>query len=190
MNKSFYPFTIFSAWVRVVRLKLLPPAPSKIPASYRLIANYRRLLPKYAATITAADLSKHLHILASDEYEGRDTGEKGQKMAAAYISKEFKEDGLTGPVKTAANPYYQTFDLEKSAWGDGYIVVGSKKFTMMQDFFVVGSSPYQTEEAAEVVFAGYGIDDPKYSDYTNLDVKDKMVVVLAGEPKAATAIIW
>jgi hypothetical protein len=138
---------------------------------------------QYATTITATDLSKHLHILASDEYEGRDTGQKGQKMAAAYISKEFSQYGLTGPVKEGENPYYQSFELEKSSWGDGYIVAGGKKFIMMEDFFVVGSSPYQSESTAEVIFAGYGIDDAKYSDYTNLDVKDKMVVVLAGEPK-------
>jgi len=146
----------------------------------------REAAPKYGATITAADLSKHLTILASDEYEGRDTGEKGQKMAAAYISKEFSEDGLTGPVQNSAtSPYYQTFDLEKTTWGEGYMTVGSQRFAMMKDFFVLGSSPYQEETAAQVVFAGYGIDDAKYSDYTNLDVKGKMVVVLSGEPKGS-----
>ena len=39
---------------------------------------------KYAKTITAEDLKAHLSILASDEYEGRETGQKGQKMAAEY----------------------------------------------------------------------------------------------------------
>ncbi|PRY14784.1 PA domain-containing protein [Pontibacter ummariensis] len=140
--------------------------------------------PKYASTITADDLSKHLHIIASDEYMGRNTGEKGQKMAAEYISREFREDGLTGPVQNSTtSPYYQTFDLEKSVWGEGYLRVGNEKYLMMQDFFVLGNSPFQTEQAVDVVFAGYGIDDPKYSDYNNLDVKDKVVVVLAGEPK-------
>ncbi|HEY4652490.1 MAG TPA: M28 family peptidase, partial [Pontibacter sp.] len=145
----------------------------------------RAVASTYGNTITAADLSKHLHIIASDEYEGRDTGSKGQKMAAEYIAREFREDGLMGPVRNSVNPYYQSFDLEKSQWGDGHIAVGNKKFTMLQDFFVLGSSPYQTEQAADVVFAGYGIDDEKYSDYANLDVTGKMVVVLAGEPKGS-----
>jgi hypothetical protein len=140
---------------------------------------------KYAETVTAADLSRHLHILASDEYEGRDTGAKGQKMAAEYIAKEFREDGLTGPVQGSSNPYYQPVELEKSKWGEGHITVGQQKFTMMQDFFVLGASPYQTEQTPEIVFAGYGIDNGSYSDYANLDVKGKMVVVLGGEPKAA-----
>src|SRR5690606_28608745 len=34
----------------------------------------------------------------------------------------------------------------------------------------------------DLVFAGYGIDAPNYSDYQNLDVKGKTAVVLAGEP--------
>ncbi|MCC9135889.1 M28 family peptidase [Pontibacter silvestris] len=141
--------------------------------------------PKYASTVTAADLSKHLHVIASDEYEGRNTGEKGQKMAAEYISREFSEDGLAGPVKDGSNPYYQSFDLEQSQWGTGYINVGNEKFLMMQDFFVLGGTAYQDEKAANVVFAGYGIDSDQYSDYNGLDVTGKMVVVLAGEPKGS-----
>ncbi|GAB3826285.1 hypothetical protein GCM10028895_36980 [Pontibacter rugosus] len=148
------------------------------------VAKLSEAAPKYAQTITAADLSKHLTIIASDEYEGRNTGEKGQKMAAEYIAREFREDGLTGPVQSnTTNPYYQTFDLEKSQWGDGHITVGKEKYLMMQDFFVLGSSPFQTEQAVDVVFAGYGIDDAKYSDFNNLDVTGKVLVVLAGEPK-------
>jgi hypothetical protein len=45
---------------------------------------------KYANTITEKDLEKHLTYLASDEMEGRDTGEKGQKMAAAYLENFYK----------------------------------------------------------------------------------------------------
>ncbi|GEO06210.1 hypothetical protein AAE02nite_38740 [Adhaeribacter aerolatus] len=186
MNKSYYPFILLMALGAGCAPKNISQSggnTSQLPAN---AGNISESAAKYAATITAADLSKHLHIIASDEYEGRDTGQKGQKMAAAYISKEFKEDGLQGPVKNSStSPYYQTFDLEKSAWGEGYLTVGTRKFTMQQDFFVIGSSPYQTEETTEVVFAGYGIDAPKYSDYTNLNVKDKMVVVLAGEPRGS-----
>ncbi|MGV3638981.1 MAG: peptidase M28, partial [Adhaeribacter sp.] len=183
MKKSSYPFIGLLALGLGCSPKNIPGAsPAAAPVSTETLL---AAAPAYAATITAADLSRHLHILASDEYEGRDTGAKGQKMAAAYISKEFREDGLSGPVpNSATSPYYQTFNLEKTAWGEGHILVGTKKFRMLQDFYVVGGgSPYQTEEQAEVVFAGYGIADPRYSDYANLNVNGKMVVVLAGEPK-------
>ena len=55
---------------------------------------------KYANTITPEDLKKHLVIIASDSLEGRDTGSPGQKKAAEYVTKYFKEYGLT-PIATA-----------------------------------------------------------------------------------------
>lgn len=117
------------------------------------VAKLSEAAPKYAETIKAADLSKHLHIIASDEYEGRNTGEKGQKMAAEYIAREFREDGLMGPVQSnSANPYYQTFDLQKSSWGEGHITIGKEKYLMMQDFFPYGSSAFSTEQALEAVY--------------------------------------
>ncbi|MCM2301360.1 MAG: M28 family metallopeptidase [Flavobacteriaceae bacterium] len=44
----------------------------------------------YASSITTTDLEKHLYILASDEFEGRKTGEAGQKKAAKYLVDYYK----------------------------------------------------------------------------------------------------
>ena len=40
---------------------------------------------KFAKTITADELKEHLYIYASDEFEGRNTGAKGQKKAVEYL---------------------------------------------------------------------------------------------------------
>ncbi len=63
----------------------------------------------YAQTITEKDLSMHLHILASDDFEGREMGEKGQKLAATYMSKYFQRWELkpVGDEKT----YFQKFKM-------------------------------------------------------------------------------
>src|SRR4051812_33658313 len=53
---------------------------------------------KYAKLITAEDARKHLSILASDEFEGRETGKPGAEKAANYIAAEFKKLGLQAPV--------------------------------------------------------------------------------------------
>ncbi|MBL7876828.1 MAG: arginyl aminopeptidase, partial [Cyclobacteriaceae bacterium] len=58
---------------------------------------------KYAATITEADLKENLSILASDAMEGRETGKRGQKMAAAFIASYFDDLDLGAPV---AGSYY------------------------------------------------------------------------------------
>ena len=44
----------------------------------------------YSKVITPERGKVHLSILASDEFEGRETGKKGAWMAADYIKKQFK----------------------------------------------------------------------------------------------------
>ncbi len=59
----------------------------------------------YVPTITAAELSKHLHIIASDEMQGRNTGEPGQKLAGEYLIAQYKKDGIPHPP--TAKDYFQ-----------------------------------------------------------------------------------
>jgi len=63
---------------------------------------------KFSRTIIVEDLERHLNILASDSLEGRETGKKGQKMAADYIAKHFKSIGIP-PYKKET--YYQKFKV-------------------------------------------------------------------------------
>ena len=44
---------------------------------------------RFSKTIKTQDLEKHLKVLASDSLEGRETGKRGQKMAAEYIRAHF-----------------------------------------------------------------------------------------------------
>ena len=141
---------------------------------------------QYADTyITQAHLRRDLEVLASDEYEGRETGTKGQKMAAAYITQQFKTDSLAGPVAAnAANPYLQTFELERSAWQPGgTLTVGGHAYKWLEDFYAFGRSPFQQPTLVQPVFVGYGIEQGEYSDYKGIDVKGKDLLVLLGEPR-------
>lgn len=140
---------------------------------------------KYAETITPADLKKHLLIIASDSLEGRDTGSPGQKKAADYVSKHFKEYGLT-PAATdsaGAQTYYQHYDLYRKTWGDVYVKADGRQFKFNQDFYLNGLLSTAGEVSLPTVFAGYGIDANLYNDYKDLDVTDKAVVILEGEPQ-------
>src|SRR3954466_12559924 len=52
-------------------------------------------VPKAAVdAITADDLLKHIKVLASDEFEGRAPGSKGEELSVKYISEQFKALGL------------------------------------------------------------------------------------------------
>ncbi|MGB0891975.1 MAG: M28 family peptidase, partial [Flavobacteriaceae bacterium] len=65
---------------------------------------------KYAETITEKDLAKHLFIYASDEFEGRNTGEPGQKKAVEYLKKFYQSQGIKSPL--GGNDYFQDVPSE------------------------------------------------------------------------------
>ena len=64
-----------------------------LPTSAQTLNHTESGVP-WSKTITPEDLSTHLHILAADSMEGRETGKRGQRMAAAYIADHFKTVGL------------------------------------------------------------------------------------------------
>lgn len=64
---------------------------------------------KYAQSINVEDLKQHILVLASDSLEGRETGKKGQKMAAEYIASHFKDIGIP-PYKK--DTYFQKFKVK------------------------------------------------------------------------------
>lgn len=85
----------------------------------------------YDKYIDNTDLFNHLSYLASDKLEGRNTGEPGQKLAAEYLSNQFKTTGVT-PVP-GFDSFYQSFHLYKKQ-KEGTIRVGSKKLNYPVDF--------------------------------------------------------
>ncbi|MDP5043955.1 MAG: M28 family metallopeptidase [Leeuwenhoekiella sp.] len=59
----------------------------------------------FANSITADELKEMLYVYASDEFEGRNTGEPGQKKAVAYL-KEYYENQDIAPALDST--YFQT----------------------------------------------------------------------------------
>jgi Zn-dependent M28 family amino/carboxypeptidase len=53
---------------------------------------------EFANTITPNELKEHLYIFASDGFEGRETGEPGQKKAAEYLKAEYKKLNIPSPL--------------------------------------------------------------------------------------------
>ncbi|HEY8400611.1 MAG TPA: M28 family peptidase, partial [Cytophagaceae bacterium] len=138
---------------------------------------------KYASTITAEELSEHLHIIAADSMEGREAGEPGQKKAADYLVKQFKEAGLTPVVKGENGlQYFQEFELEKKQWEEVYIDINGSRKEFLKDFYAYGDIYLPEATSMKIVFGGFGIDSEKYSDYSYIDVKDKGVILFMGEP--------
>ncbi len=138
----------------------------------------------FAATITAADMESYLRILASDDFEGRETGTEGQRKAADFIADHFKKLGL--PAIGDESTYFQNIAFTSESWDNGRIgiEVNGEKYKHLIDYYSIPSlnSDRPSFQTKEVVFLGYGIDDEKYSDYKGVDVKDKTILIYSGEP--------
>lgn len=137
----------------------------------------------YGNSITASELKEMLYIYASDEFEGRETGEPGQKMAVNYLRQHYIDMGIESPL--SGDDYFQEVPLEKQKSPEISITIEGKPYQNFEDFVSIGGA-YSTQIAVDViVYAGYGIEDENYSDYKTIDVKDKVVLIKAGEPKNA-----
>jgi Tol biopolymer transport system component len=144
--------------------------------------------------ISADDLREEVGYLASDELEGRLTGSKGAKKAAKYIEKYFKNIGLE-PLGDEGK-YFQGFPFTsgvKIDKGNNSLAVeftskGAKRKFKVDEQFRPLAFTENGEVEGEVVFAGYGLKVPGageegYDSYADIDVKDKIVLVLRFVPE-------
>lgn len=146
---------------------------------------------KFGKAINKANGYKHLSILASDEYEGRETGKKGAWMAADYIKKQFQSMGLKGPVKNGTDPYFQKVGLATYTLSESTLSVNGKSKEVLKDFYITPTSVSAQGfkiNGSSILFAGYGLNRDAYSDFAGVDVAGKIVMIFAtGEPVATTA---
>ncbi|NND15123.1 MAG: M28 family peptidase, partial [Eudoraea sp.] len=132
----------------------------------------------FAQSITEDELREHLVVYASDEFAGRETGKPGQKLASSYIKDAYEVLGI--PAAKSDGDYYQKVPLELTRLPNGTVTINNTKYSIGTDFITFSQSE-STHQG--LVFAGYGIDTNEYSDYSDLDVTDKVVLIKAGEPK-------
>jgi Zn-dependent M28 family amino/carboxypeptidase len=137
--------------------------------------------------ITPDGLLAHIKVLASDEFEGRSPGTKGEDLSVKYITDQFKRIGLRPGNPDGA--YTQEVPLAgiKSEPRMSF-VIGEKTMDLKYpDDFVASSARLQPEikiEKSDVVFVGYGVVAPEYGwdDYKNVDVRGKTLLMLIGDP--------
>ena len=169
-----------------IKKKGQTPPPVLVPAPTRQAPVEADWSRHYADYVSAERLRQHLSVLASDEYEGRETGEKGQHMAAAYVAEQFQQAGVRGPVELEGGPYLQKFMLQHVSWApDAFLQVGSQKYQWLVDFYGLGDAGFQEATTVQPVFVGYGIEQAGYSDYKGRNVGGKDLLMLLDEPTDA-----
>jgi len=130
----------------------------------------------------------HIKFLASPEMKGRATGSPELEKAAQYIVEQFRADGLQAPP--GAKGYLQPFQVTTSAkLGRSnkfdFSAGGETQSLEVNKEFVPFNFSASGKVSGGVVFAGYGITAPEYNydDYAGIDVRGKLVVILAHEPQ-------
>jgi Zn-dependent M28 family amino/carboxypeptidase len=155
---------------------------------------------RFGNLITPEKLRSRLYFIASDLFEGRGVGTRGQQLAASYIGSEYAHLGFA-PANPGSDPslpesFFQRFPCyaripKRAVLGvtlaAGKPLQASSVGTDTQLYFA--GTDFR-DVGAPAVFACYGIEDTNagYQDYTalrerSISIDGKWVVILDGEPK-------
>ena len=145
------------------------------------------LPPEALAAVCEDEFLAHIRTLASDEYEGRALGGRGEELSVDYITRQFQKIGLA-----PGNPdgtYLQKVPIAGiTTQPTLHLSAGGQTRTLhYPDDFVASSSRLVPEirvDDSEVVFVGYGIVAPEYDwdDYKDVDVRGKTILMLISDP--------
>ena len=166
----------------------------RLPTLFLAFAAVALLSAAATAPAGQTDPARYLDdikALSAPAMEGRGAGTKGLARAADLIVRRYKE--LKIPP-AGSHGYLQPFTVITGARlkSDNRLLVANgetKKELRTNQDYVAFSFSSSGPAAGSVVFAGYGVtaEEYQYDDYANLDVKDKIVVLLRYEPSAFAA---
>ncbi len=133
-------------------------------------------------------LSRHVRVLASDEFEGRAPASPGEERTVQYLIEQFKASGLQpGGVDGS---WVQPVPMVR-AQVEGPVTATLRQKGRTQTLangvdVTLQSLRPQTEvniKDAPLVFVGYGIDAPErqWNDYKDVDLHGKIAVVLIND---------
>jgi Zn-dependent M28 family amino/carboxypeptidase len=171
---------------RPLRLALV--LTSTVAASAALVRPTRAAEPVLPA-IDGSAVLEHTKVLASDAFEGRAPGTKGEELTVAYLTDQLRRIGLrpgnpdgtwvqkvplvgTSVQGTPSLTFRRGSTERKLAWRDDY-VAWTKRV-----------SGRVALDASDLVFVGYGVQAPEFrwDDYKGVDLRGKTMVVLVGDP--------
>lgn len=132
-------------------------------------------------------IRSHIAYLADDKLKGRLPGTEGYQMAVDYVVDQYKKIGIAPGGDNGV--YTQKLVIRKSTLVNNSAVAvlkdnsGNSDTLEFEKDFTAAPHPLRENSSAEgrLVFVGYGIEIPGgYSDYTGIDVKGKIVVMVFG----------
>ena len=150
-----------------------------LPGSFTIKTNQKNA-EKYSKLITQYELKKHLKIISSDDFEGRETTTIGQKKAAAYIKNHFIKNNIKSALKDSG--YFQEFPVDVLDFSKVELFYNNTKLTFIEDFYPYGNPTNNSYENIPIVNVSYGIKSKERNDYLGKNTKGKVVFIKQGLP--------
>lgn len=131
---------------------------------------------QYAANIDTVAMRSVITTLASEAFEGRKTNSEVIKLSENYLIEQLRtEDIQFGNVNT----YCQNIEAYHHELTRSFEVSNFN----LKEHYSYKNTPFQDSviSSSDIVFAGYGIYDVTYNDFQNVDITDKIVLILDGK---------
>jgi Zn-dependent M28 family amino/carboxypeptidase len=170
------------------QLRLTLVLAAAVAVSAALMSFSRAVEPTFPAIDGNAVLG-HTKVLASDAFEGRAPGTRGEERTVSYLVDQLKRIGLqpgnpdgtwlqevalvgTTVQGTPALTFRKGSQERRLAWRDDYVAWTKRVAERV------------ALDASELVFVGYGVQAPEFQwdDYRGVDLRGKTMVALVGDP--------
>lgn len=127
-------------------------------------------------------LKADIVYLASDELEGRDTGSKGEALAAQYIVDRFELLGLKPGGDNGS--FFQTFEFNGTPRTDENNRISFNGVALADSNYYPVNFSGSTQAQGPLIDLGFGMIDKElnHDDYAGKDVKDKIVLIHISSP--------
>lgn len=141
------------------------------------------MMPKVSCQEASLDtLLNYIRDLSNSRYEGRLAGTDAFLDVADYVVDALQRYG----VKPYNGEWAQYFETEcnkiENCTFNSYVNPQDRTvYVLGRDFCCAGMTGRGYSDAS-VVFCGYGIDNPAFNEYADVDAQGKIVLVLSGVP--------
>ncbi len=157
------------------------------PGGRQIAAGEAEDLKHALAAITANDLLQHIKTLASDQFEGRAPGTRGETLTVEYLISQFKKLGLApGNPDGSFVQSVPMVAIRGNPTASFSVGNGTVRLKYPEDYVAVSrhSKPEIKIDGSEMIFVGYGVVAPEYGwdDYKGVDVNGKTLVMLINDP--------
>ncbi|MGD9993096.1 MAG: hypothetical protein AB7S69_07335 [Salinivirgaceae bacterium] len=128
-------------------------------------------------------IKEHVYYLTSDSLKGRETGTRGERLAAVYLANQFNKIGL---IPLADDSYFHEFELVRKHRNSMLVKSQGVLLFWPWHFHYVANYKHTDTVNTRLLFAGFGTAE----ELEKLPIKNKALAFIAENPdKAFTTIL-